>query len=140
MSRYKGHCHCGAVGYQYHCDTPVIEWPVRSCQCSFCQSHASQTTSLPDALIDFTAANADALQRYRFGLKTADFLLCRQCGAYLGAMIETPAGRFGIVNTRVLQPVPARLQPAEPATYDGEDAAGRIARRERRWAPVRMVP
>ena len=95
---------------------------------------------MPDATIEFIAGRPDALQRYRFGLQTADFLLCRNCGSYLGAMIESPAGRFGIVNTRLLQPQPADIPAPAPATYEGEDAASRIARRERRWSRVGMVP
>lgn len=95
---------------------------------------------MPDATIDFTAEQTSALQRYQFGLKTADFLLCSRCGGYLGALIETPSGRFGIVNTLLLRPRPSELQLAAPASYDGEDARGRIARRESRWSRVGSVP
>ena len=95
---------------------------------------------MPEATINFTASRPDSVQRYRFALQTADFLLCRHCGIYLGAVIESGAGRFGIVNTRALEPHPLDLQSAVAACYDAEDATSRIARRERRWSRVGMVP
>lgn len=95
---------------------------------------------MPDATIKFTASRPGALQPYRFALETADFLLCRHCGVYLGAVIKTPSGTFGIVNTRALEPQSAELQTAVPSCYDGEDAQSRIARRERRWSRAAMVP
>lgn len=140
MTLYCGQCHCGAVGYEYHCNLAVEEWPIRSCQCDFCRHHNSQTTSLPDAKIDFKENQTGRLRRYRFGLRTADFLLCGTCGGYVGAMIETHDGPFGIINTRLLTPRPTDLQAPSPASYDTEDAAGRIARRRRRWSRVGMVP
>ena len=80
------------------------------------------------------------LQRYRFGLRTADFLLCRRCGVYIGAVIETPKGRFGIINTHSLvDPLPA-MAAREPVSYDGEDTGGRVARREERWSRVTGFP
>jgi hypothetical protein len=80
-----------------------------------------------------------ALQRYRFGLRTADFLLCRRCGVYLGAQIETAHGAFGIINTLALTPLPAELPVAVVADYRAERTPDRIARREQRWTPLARV-
>jgi hypothetical protein len=55
-------------------------------------------------------------------------------------MIETPGGRFGIINTRALDDAVPATAPAEPISYDGEDTAGRVERREARWAPVTDFP
>ena len=56
------------------------------------------------------------------------------------AVIETPNGRFGIINTRTLLPQPDTNAAAPPVDYDGEAADERIARREVRWSPVNGVP
>ena len=137
---YTGLCHCGAIGYRYRVATPPADWAVRACQCRFCRSHDALSTSDPTATIEFEAARPDQLQRYRFGLKTADFLLCRQCGVYIGAVIETPNGRFGIINTHALvDPQPLTAAP-EAVSYDGEDTGGRVARREERWSRVTGIP
>ena len=137
---YEGRCHCGAIGYRYACATAPADWSVRACQCRFCRTHDALSTSDPAGTIAFAAAVPGALQRYRFGLKTADFLLCRRCGVYIGAVIETPHGQFGIINTHALCDPQPSMPPAEPISYDGEDTTGRVARREARWSRVTDIP
>ncbi len=139
-SIYDGACHCGAIGYRYTCATPPAEWAIRACQCRFCRAHDALSTSDPFGTIAFEAADPDQLQRYRFGLRTADFLLCRRCGVYVGAVIETPGGRFGIINTHALVDPQPSLATREPVSYDGEDTDNRVARREQRWSPVTGIP
>jgi len=133
---FEGTCHCGAIGYTYRTALAPADWPVRACQCSFCRAHSVLTTSDPAGSIEFFERNAGALNRYRFGQRTADFLLCRSCGVYVGAVIDTPHGRFGIVNLHALRDRPQGLRPAEAMDYGRENADARIARRESRWTPV----
>lgn len=80
------------------------------------------------------------MQKYRFGLHTADFLLCRQCGVYIGALIEIGDHAYGIINVHALKETPADLAPTAPISYDQEDTGGRVARREERWTPVTDYP
>ena len=137
---YPGSCHCGAIAYEYATSVAPVEWSIRACQCAFCRAHDALSTSDPQGDIRFIAADAAQLQRYRFALRTADFLLCRNCGVYIGAVIETGGGRFGIINTHTLAPAPEDLASTEPISYDSEDTGGRVARREERWTPVSSVP
>ena len=137
---YAGGCHCGALAYEYRTNIDPADWSIRACQCTFCRAHDALSTSHPSARISFAADDPSQLQRYRFGLRTADFLLCRRCGVYIGAVIETGSGRFGIINTHTLKPVPKTMAVVEPISYDGEDTGGRVTRREERWAPVQTVP
>ena len=109
---------------------------MRACQCGFCRAHAARTTSDPSGRLAFRVNEGEALRRYRFGLMTADFLVCRHCGVYLGAQIATATGAFGIINTLTLMPLPAELPAAAQADYGSESAGDRIARRERRWTPL----
>lgn len=133
---YPGTCHCGAIGFSYRTQQPPSSWNVRACQCSFCRAHAGLTTSDPSGSIEFRELRAGTLQRYRFGLRVTDFLLCRVCGIYIGAEIETEAGRFGVINIHALHPVPEGLGPAVAMEYGAESATERIGRREERWSPV----
>ena len=133
---YLGSCHCGATGFFYRTHQPPAAWTVRACQCSFCRAHAGLTTSDPSGGIEFHEHQAGKLQRYRFGLRITDFLLCRACGVYIGAEIDTRAGRFGVINIHALRPVPEDLGPALAMEYGSESTAERIARREKRWTPV----
>ncbi|MDJ0710328.1 MAG: hypothetical protein QNJ14_08065 [Woeseiaceae bacterium] len=137
---HEGRCHCGAIGYRYRCAAPPVEWAIRACQCRFCRVHNALSTSDPTGTIAFEATEPAQLQRYRFGLRTADFLLCRRCGVYIGAIIETPKGSFGIINTHALVDPQPNMALREPISYDGEDTRARVARREQRWSRVTGFP
>ena len=86
--------------------------------------------------MSISARDADTLIRYRFGLSTADFLICAQCGVYIGALMEDEGKSWFTVNVNALRPPPRDDFPIEPADYDGEDVPARIARRKQRWTPV----
>jgi hypothetical protein len=137
---YPGSCHCGAIGYTYHTAAAPSGWSVRACQCTFCVAHDALSTSDPRGRIEFHADFPEYLQRYRFGLGTADFLLCKKCGVYIGALIETERGRYGIVNVHALAKRPDNLAPVAPISYDQEDTGARVQRREERWTPVVRSP
>lgn len=138
--KYEGSCHCEAIGFAYHSNIAPDEWSIRACQCSFCRAHDALSTSDSDGHIEFTSSKPEFLQRYRFGLKTADFLLCGRCGVYIGAVIETDSGAFGIINVHALRETPANLAGLAPISYDDEEVSGRVSRREERWTPVESVP
>jgi hypothetical protein len=136
---FQGWCHCGALGFSFWTALPVESWSVRACQCGFCRAHGALTTSDPAGRLAFHIEIAGTLRRYRFGLRTADFLICGQCGVYLGAQVRTPRGTFGIVNVRAIAPAPSALPDAAAADYGSEDEAGRIDRREKRWTPMEKL-
>lgn len=140
MSSHAGTCFCGSIGYKYDTAVAAEDWSIRACQCAFCRAHDALSTSDPAGTLEFSASNPDNLQRYRFAMRTADFLLCRECGVYIGAVIETDQGRFGIINTHSLASTPADIADVAPISYDSEDKQGRVGRRETRWTPVTGVP
>ena len=137
---YSGSCHCGAIGYTYRTGIKPEQWSIRACQCSFCRAHDALSTSDPAGQIAFVASKPELLKEYRFGLKTADFLLCGNCGVYIGAVLASAGSVFGIVNVHVLKVTPANLAATAAISYDAEDVAGRVARREERWTPVTALP
>jgi hypothetical protein len=132
---YLGTCHCEAIGFTYETAIPFQAWPVRACGCQFCRCHGAATTSDPHGALQLTCRDLDPLIRYRFGLRTAEFCVCRSCGVYVAAI--TVDGRFGIINTNALVDRGLSLSAALPMSYDGETAPERTARREQRWTPVR---
>jgi hypothetical protein len=132
---FEGRCHCGAIGFEFRTSRTPAQWEVRACQCSFCRSHGARTTSDADGSILFRIPDPSRLNRYRFGTKSADFYLCRDCGAYVASVMDSPRGRFATLNVNVITPavdVPA----ATPVTYDAETPAQKLARREKKWTPV----
>lgn len=137
---YRGSCHCEAIGFEFSTNMPPADWPIRACQCRFCRAHDALSASTPDAVIRFNADDSTMLRKYRFGLSTADFLLCRNCGVYVGAVIEVESLHYGIINTHALTPVPGDLATPEPISYDGEKTDNRVSRRQQRWAKVSALP
>ena len=133
--RYEGACHCGVVRFAFTTAIPPSQWRIRACQCSFCRAHGARTISDPEGNIRFTILDTDALVEYRFGLRTAAFLVCGRCGIYIAAVIATLRGRFATINANALTNRP-EIEDARSVSYDGETAEQRLARRERSWTPV----
>src|SRR5262245_14213763 len=119
MTTFQGRCHCGSITFRYSTDRPPSEWSVRACQCTFCRAHHALSTSDPQGRLEFHAAHPDRLTRYRFGLRTADFLLCSQCGVYVGALTEVGGRTFGIINVNALSPIPDDVSEPKAMTYEG---------------------
>jgi hypothetical protein len=134
---YAGGCHCGALEWTYRTRLAPRGWSLHACQCSFCRGHGTATTSDPAGEVEFTYHQPDRLRRYRFGLRTADFLLCRECGVYLGAVMLTGAGGVATLNTRALRERPRGLPAVRSVHYVAESPEERRARRTRLWTPVR---
>ena len=133
---YEGQCHCGAIGFAYTTNLRPSSWAIRACQCSFCRTHGARCSSDPSGSVRFRISKPDALVRYSFALRTAEFLLCRHCGTYIAAVISTERGGFTTVNLNTLSAVLPDLPPPEPVSYDSESRKERVARRETRWTPV----
>ena len=77
--------------------------------------------------------------RYRFGVKSADFLICAKCGVYIGAVIESSAGAFTTLNVNAMKTPVKELHDTTPVSYDTESREERIARRLSKWTPVATV-
>ena len=98
-----------------------------------------RTVSDPDGRVEFLVRDPAQLNRYRFGLATAEFLICRRCGVYVGALMSEDGAAYAIVNVNVLAAPEALAQATLPVSYDGESAAGRRARRRARWTPAALI-
>jgi hypothetical protein len=134
--RYTGACRCGALGYNYTTKRAPADWSIRACECSFCQRHGTLSTSDPAGAVEIVINDAAALERYRFGLATADFLLCKRCGDYVAAVIKTSQGARATVNIKLLQDYPPDLPPPRSVSHEDETRETRIRRREAQWTPV----
>src|ERR1051325_4941783 len=95
---YSGSCHCGVVSAEYETDQPVR---LRQDGCSFCSSRGVKSASDPEGRLTLTATKP--LTRYRFGHKTADFLICPDCGTYVATFMDGPRGPIGVANIVGLQ-------------------------------------
>ena len=136
MNRYDGACHCGAVTLALLTTRDAPGLSPRHCGCDFCRKHACVYGAAPDGKLEITARGPEAVGRYAFGHKTAEFLVCRTCGVMPAALTVIDGRMFGIVNTNVFDP-PLAIDRSAMAVgdYDGETIAARLERRAQRWIP-----
>ena|SRR5688572_11419986 len=132
---FEGRCHCGAVGFIFRTAHPPARWAVRACQCTFCRGHGSRTIADPEGSVTFQLAEPSKLRRYRFGTRSSDFLICSNCGVYVGALITSSKGQFATLNINTIRE-PLELPAVVAVSYEGESAEQRQSRREQRWTPV----
>ena len=135
---HHGGCHCGNLEVHVRLISSPAETSTRSCTCTFCRSHGTRTVSDPVGQVDISAREPALLERYRFGSRTADYLICRRCGVYIGAVCETTAGTRAVINTLCLEDRSAFTQPAMAPDYDSETTDARLTRRAANWMPAIM--
>ncbi|MDB5477136.1 MAG: glutathione-dependent formaldehyde-activating [Phenylobacterium sp.] len=137
-AQLAGHCHCRAVRVILEPSKPAAELPLRACQCSFCRTRGALTTSDPAGHL-FVEAAPGSLNRYRFGLRVTDFLLCAECGTYVAAVSDIAGRAMGVLNVRGVDLSGFEGREPDPMIYDDETADQRLARRQGRWMPVSVV-
>jgi hypothetical protein len=134
----RGGCHCGNVAVLFETALDPHALSLRACQCSFCRRHGGITTSDPAGQLVVEVREREQLQRYRFALGITDFLVCRTCGVYVAAVMETDGRVLGVLNVNVLDEREPFARPATPMEYGAEGAADREGRRAKVWMPVEM--
>lgn len=136
---YRGSCHCGAISVALSLSRPASDMRVRACQCGFCRPRGTRTIADAAGTVLISARSPDPIIRYRFGLKTADYLLCSTCGTYVGAVQEEPDGLISVINVGGLDVPEFRGVTADPVIYDGEQLPERLARRRTYWMPATIT-
>lgn len=135
---HAGGCHCGNLVVRFETDRQPADLLVRACQCSFCRRHGARCVSDPGGRATITARDEGVVVRYRFGLNTADFLVCAVCGVYLGALMSEDDGRaFATLNVNAFDSTEG-FPSAAPVSYDTETEPARRERRRRKWTPAEL--
>jgi hypothetical protein len=133
ISVYGGACHCGAINARFETAIAPDEMDVRADQCGFCRRHGAKTVSDPAGRLALSFSER-AVERYRFGTRSSDFVVCRSCGAYVAAIIEG----FGVLNVVGADISAFAERAARPVSYEDETAAVRLERRRQRWTPLTL--
>ncbi|WP_300541693.1 hypothetical protein [Maricaulis sp.] len=111
---------------------------VRTCQCDFCRRQGAVNISDPAGAIEIDCG-PDDIHRYRFALRTADFLICRTCGTYVAAVMGEGGRIVSTINVTGLRMADFLDIEEAPADYAAETTEARIARRFEKWTPTRFV-
>lgn len=136
MAEHTGGCHCGNLRLSMRLSHAPEEVRLRACSCSFCRAHNTRTTSDPQGSVEIEAEDWALVDSYRFGSGTAEFLICRRCGVYIGAVCETAVGTRAVINTNCLDDRAAFTRRPSPVYHDGEATDDRLARRATSWTPA----
>ncbi len=136
MSIHRGHCHCGNIEVTFETRRDAAALPLRACACGFCRRHGMRAVSDPGGQAAIAIRDAGSVNRYRFGLKTADFLICANCGVYVAAILSDGDADWATLNVNVLEDAIEFIQESMTVNYDAETEAERRARRRANWTPI----
>ena len=131
-----GKCGCGVLTLHLETARAPAELPVRLCGCTFCLARQPRYTSDPAGHVTIKIADEAQVERYRFGLRLADFLICKRCDKFVATVDSDRA----VVNLDVLaRAAEFTAAPLKLTIYDTEDVAARTARRAANWMPVTLI-
>ncbi len=146
IERYEGGCHCGNLTVVFEATKPLEDLALRICGCSYCRRQDGLYVSDAAGRAQISAEDENRLIRYRFGHRTADFLICGICGVYLGAVMADGRAAKTVLNVKAFdvwadEERRAALAANVPTMdYDSEDEDARLSRREARWTPLVEAP
>jgi hypothetical protein len=135
----SGACHCGNITVLFESKLAPDQIGVRADQCSFCRKHGARTITDPKGRVKITVRAPDDLIRYRFGRKTADYLVCGRCGVYVAAVLTEEGSSYATVNINTVESSERFTQPPVPVCYDDETETERRARRRQKWTPAAVM-
>ena len=131
-----GGCHCANIRVHLRLAKPPEETPVRACTCSFCRSHNPRMISDPEGLLEVQADDWSLVERYQFGTRTCDFLICRRCGVFIAAVAEMTGGVRAVVNVNCLNDRARFIATPTMHEFQGETIDSRLSRRASNWMPA----
>jgi hypothetical protein len=133
---HQGSCHCGNIHVRLRLSRPAEDNPLRACTCSFCRSHNPRMVADPKGVFEFWADDWSLVENYRFGTRSCDFLICRRCGVFIGAVSETAAGARAVVNVNCLRDRDRFTSVPALHDFEGETIESRLSRRAANWMPA----
>ena len=135
----NGACTCGNLTVRLTLTKAASNYEMRQCVCSFCKPRSAHYVSDPVGKFEITVRDATLLERHRFASSTADFMICRSCDGYIGAVGETDTGLRGVVNINCLEDPGVFSSEIATHDFDGEVTEDRLARRSRNWTPATLT-
>jgi hypothetical protein len=138
--KYKGGCHCGNLWIEFETSRNPAEIELRACQCTFCRKHGSLAATDPAGRLAIGAAHGKNFGRYAFGLRTAEYLICKTCGVYVAAVTIGASEPRGIAIVNCLDDRRQFASAPIAVDYAAESRDERLERRRRRWTPVTVTP
>ena len=136
MPVFHSSCHCGNLQAELETRLRAEELTLRSCQCSFCTRHRARTVTDREGRVRIRVTAPDLLSRYQWNLRSAEFLVCKRCGNYLGCAMRAGSGWVASLNANLFAEAAQLTQPSLEVHYDAETLEQRRLRREQNWTPA----
>ena len=139
MTVYEGGCHCGNLRFAFTTKLTPDQMEPRSCQCSFCIKHATGAISDPDGSLTITMKDPDQVNKYHIGIGISDFIICRNCGVYIGAHMPDGDDAYANVMAHVLDDHASFTRPSVPVVRTEENETEKRTRRRAAWTPAVLL-
>lgn len=129
----NGSCHCKNIQYIFKTTTSPADYSVRKCLCSYCQKKGNRYISDPKGELEIMIKQDESVQRYQFGTRTADFLICKNCGVIPVVTCEIDNQIYAVININSLEKVGDFNRHSQEADFDRESTQNRLQRRKKNW-------
>jgi hypothetical protein len=90
----------------------------------------------PEGSFEVRANDWSLVERYRFGTRTCDFLICRRCGVFIAAVAELSEGVRAVVNVNCRDDRGRFTSAPTMHEFQGETIESRLSRRAANWMPA----
>lgn len=128
-----GSCHCGNISFALTWEPDPVEIAVRACDCTFCRKHGGVWASNPGGRLRIAIGDPSLVSSYAFGTHTAQFHVCTRCGVAPVVSSRIDERLHAVVSANAFDNVDPSMLRRASASFDGEDADARLARRKRNW-------
>ncbi len=98
----SGACHCGNIFIELALAKPPGSYPPRACDCDFCRKHGAAYVSDPKGSVLIGIKEPREFVKYRQGSRSADFLLCRNCGVLVAILHKNDQRLYATINARAV--------------------------------------
>lgn len=129
----RGSCYCSNIRFVFITDKSDDELPRRECQCGFCVLHGRIATSDRDGELRIAIEAPENVSKFRFGHRTADFYVCRECGMIPVVTSEIDGATRGIVDVRMIEGFDWSRSETSRHDFEGEEVDDRLDRRKGYW-------
>jgi hypothetical protein len=133
MTIIEGGCHCGNIRFRFETGQSPENLPVRRCTCTFCVKHGAFYTSDPAGRLIVGIRDPRAVSAYRFGTRTAEPQVCRECGVMPVILARIEDHVYAVVNLATAEGLAIPPERIQTVSFERQTPAERSARRARTW-------
>jgi|SRR5882724_919986 len=98
LHRTSAACHCDNISVELTLADQPGSYRPRACDCDFCRKHGAAYVSDPTGSVLIGIRDPNGVVKYRQGSRSADFLLCRNCGVLVAVLYQENDRLYATIN------------------------------------------